>query len=303
MPQLTPLRPFACPLPALRPPRFSDCSRHLTLYALSAFAAALLPGLAAAELRAESVPGGVAEIAIAPSATARPEVRFGGRPVLLQQRPDGWYALVGLSLDTPVGEQRLDVGPEGGSRPLPFTVGAKAYPEQRLTIANRKMVTPDPADLTRIEAERDVQIAIRSRFRDVPVRRVDLSLPADGRLSSRFGLRRFFNGEARAPHTGLDVAVPPGTRVRAPADGIVSLVDDFYFNGKTVFVDHGQGFVSMVCHLEQADVEPGQAVRRGEVVGRSGSSGRATGPHLHWSVYLNGAAVDPALFIGPSTAR
>ena len=165
------------------------------------------------------------------------------------------------------------------------------------------MVTPDPADLARIEAERARQIDIRSRFRDVPVSRTDLALPADGRLSSRFGLRRVFNGEPRAPHTGLDVAVPAGTPIRAPADGVVSLVDDLYFNGKTVFVDHGQGFVSMVCHLEQAGVQAGQTVRRGEVVGRSGSSGRATGPHLHWSVYLNGAAVDPALFIGPPPAR
>ena len=137
----------------------------------------------------------------------------------------------------------------------------------------------------------------------VPVPRSDLALPADGRLSSRFGLRRVFNGEPRAPHTGLDVAVPTGTPIRAPADGVVTLVDDFYFNGKTVFVDHGQSFVSMVCHLDRAGVEAGQTVRRGEVLGHSGSSGRATGPHLHWSVYLNGAAVDPALFIGPRPAH
>ena len=265
----------------------------------AALTLSLAPALAGAQLRAESVPGGVAEIAVAPVAAPRPEVRFGGRPVLLQQRPDGWYALVGLPLDTPVGERTLDVGPAGDSRALPFLVAAKAYPEQRLTIANPKMVTPDPADLTRIEAEREIQISLRSRFRDVPVPRTDLSLPADGRLSSRFGLRRIFNGEPRAPHTGLDVAVPTGTPIRAPADGVVSLVYEFYFNGKTVFVDHGQGFVSMVCHLDKARVEPGQTVRRGEVLGQSGSSGRATGPHLHWSVYLNGAAVDPALFIGP----
>lgn len=270
---------------------------------LCAAAACLVAQPAQAQLRAESVPGGVAEIAVAPAAAPRPQVRFGGHPVLLQQRRDGWYALVGLPLDTPVGEQQLELGPDGDSRPLPFTVAAKNYPVQKLTIKNPKMVTPDPADLARIEAERARQIDIRSRFRDVPVSRTDLALPADGRLSSRFGLRRVFNGEPRAPHTGLDVAVPAGTPIRAPADGVVSLVDDLYFNGKTVFVDHGQGFVSMVCHLEQAGVQAGQTVRRGEVVGRSGSSGRATGPHLHWSVYLNGAAVDPALFIGPPPAR
>ena len=270
---------------------------------LTAILLGLGPTLAQAQLRPEAVPGGVAEIAVAAAGAPRPEVRFGGRPVLLQQRKTGWYALVGLPLDTPVGEQKLDVGPDGDSRPQPFQVAAKDYPVQKLKIANQKMVTPDPEQIARINAERDRQISIRSQFRQVPVTRTDLALPADGRLSSRFGLRRVFNGEPRAPHTGLDVAVPTGTPIRAAADGVVTLVDDFYFNGKTVFVDHGQSFVSMVCHLDKASVEAGQTVRRGEVIGQSGSSGRATGPHLHWSVYLNGAAVDPALFIGPQPAR
>ena len=270
---------------------------------LTAILLGLGPTLAQAQLRPEAVPGGVAEIAVAAAGAPRPEVRFGGRPVLLQQRKTGWYALVGLPLDTPVGEQKLDIGLNDSSRPLPFQVAAKDYPVQKLKIANQKMVTPDPEQLARINAERDRQISIRSQFRQVPVTRTDLALPADGRLSSRFGLRRVFNGEPRAPHTGLDVAVPTGTPIRAPADGVVTLIDDFYFNGKTVFVDHGQSFVSMVCHLDRAGVEAGQTVRRGEVIGQSGSSGRATGPHLHWSVYLNGAAVDPALFIGPVPAR
>lgn len=271
--------------------------------ATAALCAALLSATAQADLRPEPVPGGVAEIHVAAAGNPRPEVRFDGRPVLLRQRADGWHAVVGLPLDTPVGEQTIQIGPEGNSRAQTFVVGPKAYPEQRLTIKNPKMVTPPTDELARIAEERERQLAIRSRFRDVPVNRVDLDLPADGRLSSRFGLRRIFNGEPRAPHTGLDVAVPTGTPIRAPADGVVSMVDDLYFNGKTVFVDHGQGFVSMVCHLERAHVAEGQTVRRGERLGDSGSSGRATGPHLHWSVYLNGAAVDPALFIAPRPAR
>lgn len=269
----------------------------------AALCAALLSATAQADLRPEPVPGGVAEIHVAAAGNPRPEVRFDGRPVLLRQRADGWHAVVGLPLDTPVGEQTIQIGPEGNSRAQTFVVGPKAYPEQRLTIKNPKMVTPPTDELARIAEERERQLAIRSRFRDVPVNRVDLDLPADGRLSSRFGLRRIFNGEPRAPHTGLDVAVPTGTPIRAPADGVVSMVDDLYFNGKTVFVDHGQGFVSMVCHLDQARVEVGQKVARGERLGDAGSSGRATGPHLHWSVYLNGAAVDPALFIAPPKAR
>lgn len=278
------------------PPRLRHAVAALVLLTCSSHSAR-------AELRPESVPGGVAAILVAEAGAPRPEVRYAGRPVFLQQRQEGWYALVGLPLDTPVGDQYLEVGPDAARHPRPFHVAAKAYPVQRLTIKNPKMVTPDDGDLDRINAERDRQISVRSQFRDVAVPRTDLALPATGRLSSRFGLRRIFNGEPRAPHTGLDVAVPTGTEVHAPADGVVTLVDDFYFNGKTVFVDHGQGFVSMVCHLDKASVQLGQAVRRGDVLGQSGSSGRATGPHLHWSVYLNGAAVDPALFIEPPPAR
>lgn len=258
----------------------------------------LFTPLVHAELRPSAVPGGVVTLTVAPATAPRPDVRFAGRPVLLQQEPGGWQAVVGLPLDTPPGEQSVEIGPE--ARRLAFQVSAKAYPEQRLTVKNPKMVSPDPDDLDRIAAERERQLQVRSQFRDVPVARTDLDLPTAGRLSSRFGLRRVFNGEPRAPHTGLDVAAPMGAPIRAPADGVVSLVDDLYFNGKTVFVDHGQGFVSMVCHLSEAKVEVGRKVRRGELLGLVGNTGRATGPHLHWSVYLNGAAVDPALFIGPT---
>ncbi len=228
---------------------------------LSLFAAALVPHIASAQVRPAAVPGGVVALTVAPAGAPRPAVRFGGKPVLLQQGPAGWQALVGLPLDTPLGEQAVEIGPEG--RRLPFQVGPKAYPEQRLTLKNPKMVSPDPEDLDRIAAERERQIQVRSQFRDVPVARTDLDLPTRGRLSSRFGLRRVFNGEPRAPHTGLDVAAPAGAPIRAPADGVVSLVDDLYFNGKTVFVDHGQGFVSMVCHLRACESSaPPRAGRR-----------------------------------------
>ena len=116
-------------------------------------------------------------------------------------------------------------------------------------------------------------------------------------LFSRFGLRRFFNGEARAPHSGLDVAVPRGTPVGSVAPGKVLAVDDYFFNGKTVFVDHGSGLLSMVCHLDRIDVRPGDSVTRGQLLGLSGMTGRASGPHVHWSVVLNGVMVDPALFL------
>jgi murein DD-endopeptidase MepM/ murein hydrolase activator NlpD len=123
------------------------------------------------------------------------------------------------------------------------------------------------------------------------------SVPVHGRLSSRFGLRRFFNGQPRNPHSGVDLAAPAGTPVKAPASARVIDTGEYYYNGKTVFLDHGQGLLSAYFHLSQTKVRPGQQLRRGEVIGTVGATGRATGPHLHWSVYLNGAQVDPALFV------
>ncbi len=122
--------------------------------------------------------------------------------------------------------------------------------------------------------------------------------PVEGPLSSPFGLRRFFNGEERNPHSGLDFAVGAGTPIKAPAAGKVILIGNYFFNGNTVFVDHGQGLISMFCHMSKVDVKLGQSLPRGGIVGRVGATGRATGPHMHWNVSLNDARVDPAIFIG-----
>ncbi len=120
----------------------------------------------------------------------------------------------------------------------------------------------------------------------------------NGPLSSKFGVRRFFNGEERNPHSGLDFAVGAGTPIKTPAAGKVILIGNYFFNGNTVFVDHGQGFISMFCHMSKIDVKVGQPLARGDVVGKVGATGRATGPHMHWNISLNDARVDPAIFIG-----
>ncbi len=244
------------------------------------------------------VPGGIAVVALgqgqAPGAT------YEKQPVLVVRDTDQqWVAVVGLGLKTPSGEQSLEVSDGETRRRVPFQVGTKHYKEQHITLKNKKQVNPDPAQLARFEREYAAQIHAYERFRAVTPSNVLLDRPVSGgRLSSPFGLRRFFNGEERNPHSGLDFAVPAGTPVKAPADGVVTIVDDYFFNGKTVFIDHGQGLVTMYCHLSASDVVVGQAVKRGQVIARVGSTGRATGPHLHWNVSLNGQRVDPAIFIG-----
>ncbi len=239
------------------------------------------------------VPGGVAVINLGPAAQA-PSARFDGKPVLVVKEQDNWLAIVGLPLTQKPGPAQLTQG----TRTLNFTVGSKKYPEQRITLKNKRQVNPDPADLKRIEAELAEQLkAYRSFSPNLPSNLI-LDKPVSGPLSSKFGVRRFFNGEERNPHAGLDFAVPAGTPIKTPANGKVILVGNYFFNGNTVFVDHGQGFISMFCHMSKIDVKPGQLLSRGAVVGKVGSTGRATGPHMHWNISLNDARVDPAIFIG-----
>jgi murein DD-endopeptidase MepM/ murein hydrolase activator NlpD len=179
-------------------------------------------------------------------------------------------------------------------------VGIKNYPEQRLSIKDKRKVEPNAEDLLRIEREQKVTDAIKRRFSEAEPA-TDFALPADGRLSSRFGLRRIFNGLPRNPHAGLDVAAGSGSPVRAPAAGVVADTGDYFFNGNTVFIDHGQGLISAYMHLSRIDVRPGQKVAQGERLGAVGASGRVTGPHLHWAVILNATPVDPALFLAPAS--
>ena len=185
----------------------------------------------------------------------------------------------------------------------PFTVTKKAYPVQRLTLADDKMVNPPAEDLARIERETKLMNEQYARFTDLAASPFPMMLPAVGPVSSNFGLRRILNGQPRNPHAGLDVAAPLGAKVVAPANGTISLTGSFYFNGNTVFIDHGEGLLSMMCHLSKIEVHDGDTVTKGQEIGRVGATGRATGPHLHWSVSLNGDRVDPSAVLASVQAE
>ncbi|TBU99092.1 M23 family metallopeptidase [Phytopseudomonas dryadis] len=240
------------------------------------------------------VPGGVAVVDLGASASA-PSATYQGKPVLVihedQQR---WIAIVGIPLSVKSGTQQI----ESAGQRLSFQVGSKKYVEQRITIKNQQQVNPNAENLARIERELAEQTRAYQQFSSRQPSNLLFDKPVNGPLSSPFGLRRFFNGEERNPHSGLDFAANRGTPIKAPAAGKVILVGDYFFNGKTVFVDHGQGLISMFCHLSEIGVKVGDELPRGGVLGKVGATGRATGPHLHWNVSLNDARVDPAIFIG-----
>lgn len=246
------------------------------------------------------VPGGVAVVKLPESAISLPEVRYQGKRVLVFKSDGEVFALVGIPLKTSAGKQSLQIHSSGTKTTVSFEVKPKHYKEQHIKLKTNKHVNLSAQNQARFKREYEEQIHAYRQYRaGVVPSNIVLDRPVDGgRYSSPFGLRRFFNGQERNPHSGLDIAVPAGTPVKASADGVITIVGDYFFNGKTVFIDHGQGMISMYCHLSAIDVKKGQTVKRGQVVGKVGSTGRATGPHLHWNVSLNDVRVDPAIFVG-----
>ena len=253
----------------------------------------------------QPVPGGVAVIDIAgvPKRQDKaPTARYQNRPVLVTQTDEGqWVAIVGIALTAALEPQVLEVTLGAKKTTQTFSIRDKKYREQRITLKTNKHVDLSPEDLARFEREKKLQDDAYQQFSARLPSNLLLDRPVKGPLSSPFGLKRFFNDQPRAPHSGLDFAVPTGTPVQAPAAGRVILVGDYFFNGKTVFIDHGQGMISMFCHLSAIGVKPGESIARGQVLGQVGATGRVTGAHLHWNVSLNDVRVDPAIFIGMFT--
>jgi murein DD-endopeptidase MepM/ murein hydrolase activator NlpD len=250
----------------------------------------------------EIVPGGVVTLKLDAAAEPAPVVTFEGNRTLVLQEADQWIAVVGLPLSAAPGPASITIE-QAGRAPThaEFQITDKAYTVQRLSVPPSQ-VNLSPKDLKRFEAER-VRIgkAVGTYSSALPAT-LRMRAPVPGPRSSSFGLRRVFNGESRNPHTGMDIAAPLGTPVIAPADGQVIDIGNFFFNGNTIFVDHGGGLITLYCHLSAFNVKVGERVHAGQVIGRVGKTGRVTGPHLHWAIVLNHTYVNPALFLAPAAA-
>lgn len=235
-----------------------------------------------------------------PDGSAEVTGRFLGRTVPFfreQASPDGRYVgLLGIDLQDAPGTHELAVQVKAAGRVQRLSYNVlvikQAYPVQRLTLPKDK-VDLDEASLVRVKAE---QQQVRSVLDQMSRERLwtgDFVEPVQGPIAGSFGQARIINGQPRNPHNGEDISAPPGTAVVAMNDGVVRLTVDHFFSGKGVYLDHGLGLYSMYFHLSEIAVRDGEEVKRGQVIGRVGASGRVSGPHLHWAVRLNGARVDP----------
>jgi len=242
-------------------------------------------------------PGGVARVPLGAGA-AEPQAWLGEQRVLVMREGAGWVAFVGIALAEKAGSVlALAVQYPGDVRATrTIRVGAKSYASQRLKVPPDK-VELSKEDLARHERERAHLTQVLATFTEPAQPSLAMLPPTPGPRSSSFGLRRYFNGQPRAPHNGMDIAAPLGTTVVAASAGRVLDIGDYFFPGRMVILDHGLGMLSLYAHLSAIDVPVQQVVAAGTPIGKVGATGRVTGPHLHFSVYLNATAVDPALFL------
>lgn len=257
----------------------------------------------------------LALIAAAPAALVGPAVQGGlirgqaepGSQVFQDGKPlrvdaQGRF-LIAFAFDAgPRSEIRI-VAPSGAVAVNPVAVKPREFEVQHIDNLPPSQVSPDAESLARIAVERKRMDGRRTQVTDAPLYSTPFRWPVTGIISGLYGSQRILNGSPHAPHLGVDIAADEGTPIFAPTDGIVSLVDDEFFTGNTVMLDHGLGLTSVYAHLSRIDVVEGQAVAAGEVIGAVGQSGRATAPHLHWGVHLMGVGVDPALLAGPMPAQ
>ena len=248
------------------------------------------------------VPGGVFILPIQSTSTQAPVVTLDGQRAMVLRSDGRWVAVVGVPLSEKPGHLTVQVS-DGGApeKSVGFDITDKQYVTQSLKVA------PSKVDLSKEDEERanreGLHIkAVMTTFSDTPPATLRLRQPIPGVRSSSYGMRRIFNNEPRSPHTGMDIAGPTGMPVKAPAVGRVIDTGNYFFCGNAVFIDHGEGLITMYCHLSEIDVKAGDSVATGQVIAKVGATGRVTGPHLHFGVVLNATSVDPALFLPPPGA-
>ena len=176
----------------------------------------------------------------------------------------------------------------------------KNYRESRITISNEEYVSPSKDLLPRIREEFELSQKAKNTVSALKIKNWRMTIPVQGLMSSEFGVRRFINNEPRNRHSGMDIAAPEGTEVRTPLSGEVIIASNFFYKGNVIYVNHGAGLVSSYSHLSKLEVKKGDKIKTGDIIGLVGQTGRVTGPHLHWEVYLMGVPINPEVFLATS---
>jgi murein DD-endopeptidase MepM/ murein hydrolase activator NlpD len=267
---------------------------HKTVMILAVLASTIASGQV--ELDGQIVQGGL----VFGQAPAGSEVTLNGQALMISEQ--GHFVL-GFGRDDEQAHQLRVRLPDGEIWQQTLRPENREFNIQRIDGLPQEQVTPPPEVLERIRNE--AELTRRARLlRDARTEWLDgWAWPSEGRISGVYGSQRILNGQPRNPHWGLDIAAPTGTPVLAPAGGVISLTHpDMYFSGGTLFIDHGHGLVSAFLHLSEILVEEGQTVSQGELIGRIGATGRATGPHLDWRINLGDVRVDPQLLLPPREA-
>lgn len=210
---------------------------------------------------------------------------------------NSYAALIGIDMNTEPNLYTLSLVLENEKgRKIKKNYKIKVRPTkfgiQRLTLP-KEMVELDEETLKRVRSEQEKIGKVWNIFTEEYLWEGNFIAPAEGEVSSNFGLRRIINGEPKNPHKGIDFAAPEGTPVYAPNNGRVVFIDEQFFSGKSLIIDHGFGLFTMYFHLSEILVDNGEDIKRGQLIAKVGKSGRATGPHLHWGMRLNGAWVNP----------
>jgi murein DD-endopeptidase MepM/ murein hydrolase activator NlpD len=258
----------------------------------------LLPGaVSAADTRVTAAPGRVARVRLG-KADEAPKAYLDGARLLVEREPNEWVALAGIPLSAKVRSTlSVEVAYAGERRETrAIRVVSRKYAVQHLSVAPDQAELP-PEQLERYEQEREHLKQVLRTFTEAGPASLALKPPVEGRRSGTFGLRRVINGMVRNPHGGMDIAAPEGTPIAAAAAGRVLDTGEYLFLGRTVVLDHGQGLLSLYAHMSEVAVSAGDTLAASATIGKVGMTGRATGPHVHFSVYLNATAVDPAIFL------
>jgi len=242
------------------------------------------------------VPGGIALLPL-PDYQMGTKVYFNDKRVAIFSNKNTWFAMAGIGLSTAPGNYAFSINqPDGTTHQSKVTIKHKKYDEQHLTIKNKRKVNPNKQDTDRIIGESKRKKKAKTQY-SATHPQIDFIWPTTGRISSIFGLRRFFNEQERNPHNGLDIAAEEGTPIKTAADGVVIESGDFFFSGNMVFIDHGQGIISLYAHMSEIAIKTGDIVKQGDIIGNVGQTGRATGPHLHFAIIANHELIDPILML------